>query len=131
LDSKIVANIKDNKWVLNPNNYFRRNYDKFALEVIDDYGVPILQIELVDLHEVIINGIFIMKTGYHISGANRSVSVFPKPNTKNTEELLFKYNISLQPYFVYGEGSLGKRAGCAPFRESNPLQVFIYWHYGC
>jgi hypothetical protein len=40
LDGKIIAKIQDNEWLLNPNNYFLRNFDRSALEVVDEYGIP-------------------------------------------------------------------------------------------
>ena len=58
LDGKIIAKIQDNEWVLNPNNYFRKNFDRSALEVIDEYDIPVLQVEYVDESRIKIGGIF-------------------------------------------------------------------------
>lgn len=58
LDGKIVAEIRDNEWILNPNNYFRINFDKSALEVTDDYEIPILQVEYLDANNIKLGGIF-------------------------------------------------------------------------
>ncbi len=58
LDSKVVAEIRDNKWVVNPNSYFRINFDKSALEVIDEYNIPVLQIVYLNINAVKIGGIF-------------------------------------------------------------------------
>jgi len=58
LDGKIIAKIQDNEWVLNPNNYFRKNFDRSALEVIDEYDIPVLQIEYLDESRIKIGGIF-------------------------------------------------------------------------
>jgi len=58
LDGKVIAKIQDNEWVLNPDNYFRRNFDRSALEVIDDYDIPILQVEYWDESRIKIGGIF-------------------------------------------------------------------------
>jgi len=58
LDGKIIAKIQDNKWVLNPNNYFRKNFDRSALEVIDEYDIPVLQVEYLDESRIKIGGIF-------------------------------------------------------------------------
>jgi hypothetical protein len=44
----IVADIVDNEWRVNPNNVFDRNYSDNALEVKDNAGNVILQMELID-----------------------------------------------------------------------------------
>jgi hypothetical protein len=58
LDNKVVAKMINNQWVLNPNNYFRVYYDESALEIIDEYEIPILQIEYVDSDTIKVGGIF-------------------------------------------------------------------------
>lgn len=58
LDGKVVAKIQDNEWVLNPNNYFRKNFDRSALEVIDEYDIPVLQVEYLDESKIKIGGLF-------------------------------------------------------------------------
>ena len=58
LDGKVIAKIYDNEWVLNQNNYFRKNFDSSALEVIDEYDIPVLQIEYLDESTIKIGGIF-------------------------------------------------------------------------
>jgi hypothetical protein len=61
LDGKIIAKIINNEWVLNPNNYFRKNFYKSALEVIDEYDIPELQVEYLDESRIKIGGIFHLK----------------------------------------------------------------------
>ncbi len=61
LDGKVVAKIYDNKWVLNPNNYFRNNFDKSALEVIDEYDIPVLQVEYLDESRIKVGGLFYLE----------------------------------------------------------------------
>lgn len=61
LDGRIVAKIHNNEWVLNPNNYFRRNFDKSALEVIDEYDIPVLQIEYLTKNQMKLGGIFYLE----------------------------------------------------------------------
>lgn len=58
LDGKVIAKIQNNEWVLNPNNYFRKNFDKSALEVIDEYDIPVLQVEYLDGNNIKMGGIF-------------------------------------------------------------------------
>lgn len=57
LDGKVIAEIRNNEWRLNPNNYFHKNFDKSALEVIDEYGIPILQVEYLDGNNIKIGGV--------------------------------------------------------------------------
>ncbi|NID09356.1 hypothetical protein [Fibrivirga algicola] len=59
LDKKIVAEIEDNEWSVNPNNYYKRNYDDNSVEVIDQYGHVVLYVELVNPNLVKVNGVFI------------------------------------------------------------------------
>ena len=58
LDGRTVAELNNNEWSVNPNNYFDRNYNGSTLEVIDEYSIPILQIELVNQNTVRIGGVF-------------------------------------------------------------------------
>jgi len=61
LDGRIVAKIHNNEWILNPNNYFRKNFDKSALEVIDEYDIPVLQIEYLSENQLKLGGIFYLE----------------------------------------------------------------------
>ena len=42
IDGKIVAEIIDNEWRINPNNYFKKTYSDQRLEITDNYNLPIL-----------------------------------------------------------------------------------------
>jgi hypothetical protein len=55
---KPVAQIFDNEWVINPNNYFQRNYDKNGLEVIDEDGITRFQIDFRDIYNIKVGGVF-------------------------------------------------------------------------
>ena len=76
LDGKIIATIEDNEWKVNPNNFFDRNYDDTALEVIDAYGNLVLRVEMIDQNTIGLRGIFIAndtmiivdKNGYMAKG---------------------------------------------------------------
>jgi len=54
----IVGVIKNNEWEINPNNYFRRNYDSRGLEVIDREGITKFQIEFITNEKIKIGGVF-------------------------------------------------------------------------
>jgi hypothetical protein len=57
-DKTVIGKIKNNKWLVNPNNYFHMRQDASSLEILDKYFIPILQIEYVDEDAVRIGGIF-------------------------------------------------------------------------
>jgi hypothetical protein len=58
IDETIVAEIIRNKWKINPNNYFNKNFDSHTLEVIGQDGLIYLQIEYLDVTTIRIGGIF-------------------------------------------------------------------------
>jgi hypothetical protein len=43
-DGEIVAQLRDNEWQLNRKNYFDRNFNEQALEVVDHSGKAVLQV---------------------------------------------------------------------------------------
>lgn len=71
LDGKIVAEIKDNEWQVNPNNYFKRNYDDNGLEVIDADGIMKFQVDFIDENNVNVNGFFKMENTYVLATNDR------------------------------------------------------------
>jgi hypothetical protein len=58
MDGKIMAELTDNEWRINPNNYFKLNYDYSGLEVVDDYGIPWLQVDYLTPSMLKIGGVF-------------------------------------------------------------------------
>ena len=48
LDNKLLAKIKNNKWIIAPNNYFQKEFDDNKLEVIDPDGIVNLQMDFTD-----------------------------------------------------------------------------------
>lgn len=44
----IIAELMNNEWKVNPNNFFDRNYSKNALEVKDSSGDVVLQLRLIE-----------------------------------------------------------------------------------
>lgn len=59
IDGKVVAEIRENEWVINPNNYFKRSYTENGLVVVDAYNLPILKVDVIDEGTVVLQGIFI------------------------------------------------------------------------
>jgi hypothetical protein len=59
-DHKQIAVIDHNEWS-NTSNIFDRNYDGLAYEIIDSYGVILLQIQIVGLNTIKIKGFLLVK----------------------------------------------------------------------
>ncbi len=57
-DGSIVAVMKNNEWEMNPNNYFRRNYDEQAFEITDKDGITKFQIEFINNVTIKFGGVF-------------------------------------------------------------------------
>jgi hypothetical protein len=58
MDGKVMAELVDNEWRVNPHNYFKLNFDEPGLEIIDDYNIPWLQIDYLTPSSVKISGVF-------------------------------------------------------------------------
>ncbi|WP_342086444.1 hypothetical protein [Dyadobacter sp. OTU695] len=67
---EIVAEMTENEWELNEKNYYKRNYDKSALEVIDDKGMVIFQIEVLSDR--------IKMQGKLFTGAGRGIAFYSR-----------------------------------------------------
>ena len=57
-NGKIVAEMNENEWKINPNNYFKRNYDAQGIEVIDQEGITKFQIDFIDFNIIKLGGVF-------------------------------------------------------------------------
>lgn len=70
LDGKIIAEINNNEWEINPNNYYKRNYDKKGIEVIDNYGVPVMQLDFIGKDSIFFGGAYRTESRLYILGDN-------------------------------------------------------------
>jgi hypothetical protein len=86
IDGKIVAEIRRNKWRLNQNNYFLKNFDEHALEVVGQDGVTYLQIEYLDTITLRIGGVFFAE----LSSISNIYPDFPSVPDNVGEIALFK-----------------------------------------
>lgn len=57
-NGNIVAEMNNNEWEINPNNFFKRNYDAQGVEVIDREGITKFQIEFIDYNTLKLGGVF-------------------------------------------------------------------------
>jgi len=54
---KMVCEIDDNEWTVNKNNFYKRNYDSTAVEVIDQYDNIVLSAEVKNKNSIHVYGI--------------------------------------------------------------------------
>ncbi len=57
IDNAIISEIQNNEWVINPNNFFQRNYDDHGLEVIGKDGIIKFRIDFTDPYNIKILGL--------------------------------------------------------------------------
>lgn len=86
-DEKIVAEVIRNKWVVNPNEYFKLLKNENALEVIDNYDVPIIQIQFIDINTIYFGGVF---RGNFDDGTSQFV-LFSQNSSRTFSDSLNKY----------------------------------------
>lgn len=99
LDGKKVAEIIDNEWHINFNNYFDRNYDENGLEVIDQDGITKFQIDFTDIYNIRLGGSFIAGGSlctFHDDGRTFVIGL----KTYDIEELL-KISSKIETMFLY------------------------------
>lgn len=79
-DKKIMAKIDNNKVTVNPNNTFRREIKKHTLVVVSQSDKEVLNVDFVNPHSVVINGIFPWD-GYGPVIADKTMLSFGRNNT--------------------------------------------------
>lgn len=98
-DGKIVAQLTENEWDINPNDSFKMNFDKTALEVVDRYGCPVLQVEFLGRQTVKLAGLFESEGSVvRATDAGLAVSVLSDPRSVaatqsdlKQQALIFRY----------------------------------------
>lgn len=110
-DGMVIAIIHDNEWDLNRNNYFQRNYDDFALEVIGVDNIPYLQIELAGNYEIKLGGVFITKGKVTIVTDSILVSLVNEVESNQELKDAIEEVGGISPWFKYpSDMYLGKWA---------------------
>ncbi len=105
-DGKVVAEIIDNEWRVNPNNYLKRNFDDHGFEVVDQYDITLLQVDYRNSQTIYIAGVFYSRGSIMILSQNGML--FNKI-PESTEKLREMTSI-IKPIFKYdGKDYLGKR----------------------
>ena len=115
---RIVCEIEDNKWTINPNNYFTKNDDKTALEVIDQEGNVALSVELVNESLIQVYGIFPGENKITFALPNNLIALQSDPvyirqnnlrNHVSWNEMYNRHARKIPRKFKHGEGSHGIR----------------------
>lgn len=107
LDGKIVANMINNEWEINPNNFFKRNYDENGLEVIDQDGITKLQIDFIDDSILKIGGVIIDSHEVHFISDETVISTDLRLIKKDE---IIKGSDSNPNMFIYpSDKNFGKR----------------------
>lgn len=96
-EGKITAKIDANQWTINPNLVFDRNFDKRAVEVIDEKGDVVLQ-AIMEEDGVSFAGIFYRDDGWRIAiGENVFELKPPRVELETKFKPIFKYPSTLHP----------------------------------
>lgn len=77
---KIVAEIVDNTWRINPNNVFTREFNNNMLQVIDNYGNVVLAVNFLSSSTIVIHGVFCSPDGILFAFDQSSVGIPSKNN---------------------------------------------------
>ena len=91
-EGEIVAKISNNFWSVDPNPIlvYDRNYNDFALEVVDSDQNPVLQVIVKEQNKILIGGLF-HSPHYTILATPEGISI--NPSTLETTEVdrIFMY----------------------------------------
>lgn len=119
LDGKIVCEIIDNEWSLNSNNYYKRNYDSHAVEVIDQFDNVVLSAEMINQQTILVNGIINIKGGgimfaygdhlAMLASSTESKKIIEAMEKRPWEEIYNEHAKKVPRLFSYGNDALGKR----------------------
>jgi hypothetical protein len=79
-DSQVVTEIHHNKFTINPQKKFKIGQDEHGCEVIDHFGVPVLQVDFINSNTYMVRGVFLTDSTDVID----RYSNFPKRNVNST-----------------------------------------------
>jgi hypothetical protein len=79
-DKKIMAEIEKNNVTVNPTNIFKRDIKKHTLVVVGQSDQEVLNVDFLNSHSVVINGIFPWE-GHGQVVVDKAKIAFPKDNT--------------------------------------------------
>ncbi|MFH0940892.1 MAG: hypothetical protein V1840_03450 [Candidatus Omnitrophota bacterium] len=104
-NGKMIAQIVDNQWVINRDNYCDRNFSINTLEVVNRNKVPLLQVDIRNGNHIFIGGVFYFPTiRLYLSDGNSVITgdlAFDEAAALKKMKRIFKYP---------GNANLGIRA---------------------
>ena len=120
-EGKIICEIFENEWTVNKNNFYKRNYDSTAIEVIDQYDNVVLSAEVVNKNSIHVYGIFnavgqafIFAHGDVIETLEyfpQAIQIIEKRENRSWDELYSEKAKKIPRIFIYNNKDyLGKRA---------------------
>jgi hypothetical protein len=110
MDGKIMAELVNNEWRVNPHNYFKLNFDKSGLEIIDDYNIPWLQIDYLTPSSLKIGGVF-------RGGENVDSQTFPNFDTAAAFRGSI-WSVGAGGTIIMGDGQMITRGGLSVETEA-------------
>lgn len=95
-NNQTIGWVVNNQWKSDPNSVLirDRNYNSYAFEIIDRASVPLVQIRLVSSNQIVIGGLFTLKSGRQVAIATNGLGIVTNPTSQNISEMLspiFKY----------------------------------------
>lgn len=93
-DNETIATISDNQWGVKNDNTIAhdRNYNSYALEVIDSHLVPAIQIVFTPENKLYVGGLFYLSNGVILVATNDTTMINPSPSEINSSlPRIFEY----------------------------------------
>lgn len=110
-DGKVAAQLVDDEWEVNPPpGTLDRNYDNSALEVIDAYGLPVLQVSM-HADTLDVGGVFIADSSVELC-SRTGLYTIDRPTTPDLlKHIAFSDSVALRLWFKYPSARhIGQRA---------------------
>lgn len=107
-DGRMIAQITDNQWTINRDNYCDRNFSRDTLEVVNKDKIPLLQVEIKNGNDIFIGGVFYFPTKkFFMSKGFSTVSgdpAFDESTALKKMKRIFKYpgnkNLGIKEYLL-------------------------------
>lgn len=127
LKGELQAKISQNEWMVNPNNTWKRNYNKNSLEILNDRLKSVLRVSYLNQNTLDIGGVlFLGKAYFVIYGENSGASLRWYPN----EQIIEHAYTRMENMFIYPSdlhlGELNPKYGEKVYTQDEVFQDFKY-----
>src|SRR5262249_43973765 len=99
-DGRLAGRLRDNEWQTSNSN-FDRNFNDRALEIIDQYGLPVLQVMLETSRTVRVQGFLFTPDGVAVVDTGGIFTMHLPRSMRELEELKEGAGKSVRPWFRY------------------------------